>query len=55
MRFSPAYDGSYDEASGPPNPRSLVRHWTADLDQPLIPDLIVDAWLLYCSHRTDQR
>ena len=43
---SKAYYGSYDEGWGPPSPRSLVRHYTADLEEPLIPDLIVDAWLL---------
>ena len=40
------YAGSYDEAFGPPSPRSLVSCFTADMEEPLIPDLLVDAWLL---------
>lgn len=47
------YAGSYDEAFGPPSPRALVGHFTADMDEPLIPDLIVDAWL-YLYHDRGQ-
>lgn len=40
------YSGAYDLAVGPPSPHALANRFTADMDEPLIPDLIVDAWLM---------